>query len=98
MRLSKDPFQLGELVELYARNFGMMEVYYLSLINYHWDEIMGEVFAKRVKIQSLKDGILTLSVNSSSHRMELGLRKIYIIDKINSILNKGSVVSDIIIR
>jgi predicted nucleic acid-binding Zn ribbon protein len=98
MRLSKEPFQLGDLVEIYARSIGITEVYLLSLIKYNWEEIVGEVFAKRVKLQTLKDGILTVAVNSSSHRVELGFRKKIIIDKINELLNKGNVVKDIIIR
>ncbi len=98
MKLSKEPFQLGDLVEVYARSFGITEIYLLSLIKYNWDEIVGEVFAKRVKLLTLKDGILTVTVNSSSHRVELGFRRKFIIDRINEVLNRESVVKDIIIR
>lgn len=93
----KNAVSLKDVLIAYVENVGLTEQYELSLIRNNWDEIVGSKFALESKAESLKNGILTVNVQSSVWRLEIFIRREQIIDKINTFTDKDS-VKEMVIR
>lgn len=85
---------LKDLIQEYINKNNMQEYVLVENIKNDWHIITGNFASKKIKVLSLKNGILRLKTNSSVWRNELILRKTEFINKIN-LHYKNEVIKDI---
>lgn len=86
-----DKERIGGTVLRLLENLGLKDVKECALIISKWDQIAGEGLLHLVKPESLRCGILHLSVSNHSWAQELQLQKPIFLKKINKALGVEAV-------
>lgn len=73
---------LGNIIRQVTDNYNLKNQYVQSVLEKHWEDIVGEYPAKVCKIDKYDSGSLYLKTHSSTWKTELMLRAEFIIDKI----------------
>lgn len=80
---SKEPRSIKDIISDFVDDRHLHKYFDLVKLKTDWHIIVGDAFASKISINSLKEGILRLKTNSSVVRYEVSIRKQYLIDKIN---------------
>lgn len=80
---SKEPRSIKDIISDFVDDRHLHKYFDLVKLKTDWHIIVGDAFASKISIYSLKEGILRLKTNSSVVRYEVSIRKQYLIDKIN---------------
>ncbi len=88
---------LKTVIDSIINKYGWTEQVYFERIKDDWQEIVGDLPSKKIKIKAYKDKILFLSSSASVWSNELILRKEEIIKTINEKYSKY-LVKDIVIK
>lgn len=80
---SKEPRSIKDIVSDFVDDRHLHKYFDLEKLKIDWHIIVGDAFAAKISIHSLKEGTLRLKTNSSVVRYEVSIRKQYFIDKIN---------------
>lgn len=91
---SKEPRSIKDIVSDFVDDRHLHKYFDFEKLKTDWQIIVGEAFAAKISIYSLRDGVLKLKTNSSVVRYEISIRKQYLIDRINLHFKK-EIVKDI---
>lgn len=80
---SKEPRSIKDIVSDFVDDRHLHKYFDYEKLKSDWHIIVGDAFAAKISIYSLKEGTLRLKTNSSVVRYEVSIRKQYFIDKIN---------------
>ncbi len=74
---------LGGVIERLLKAYGLEDGYYAAAMITHWEKMMGTAVARHTRELKLKDGVLTIKLESASLRQELSYAKEKIAERIN---------------
>ncbi len=88
--------RMKDLINDFIETNGYEEYFILENVKRDWHLFVGEIASSKIRIKSLKDGVLSLATHSSVWRSEFMLRKSEFIKKINTYYKK-EIIKDITI-
>jgi len=84
---------LGEVINRLLKAYGLEEGYYEAAIITHWENLMGRAVATRTREVKLKQGVLTVYLESASLRQELMYSREKIVQRINEEMGINLVIA-----
>ena len=91
------PKSVGAAIQELAKHLGMEKNLEEYQVITSWQDIVGEQIAKVTQAQRMENGVLFIGVSTAPWRAELSMKRMEIMQKINSLLGK-SVVKEIRFR
>jgi len=88
---------VGAAIQELAKHLGMEKNLEEYQVITSWQDIVGEQIAKVTQAQRMENGVLFIGVSTAPWRAELSMKRMEIMQKINSLLGK-SVVKEIRFR
>ncbi len=82
--MSIDYKSISQILEKIIQKQNLQDEIEKSILIDEFENIVGSQIAKQVKIKNLKDGILTVEIESSSWKSEIFLMREKIMEKINN--------------
>ncbi len=82
--MSIDYKSISQILEKIIQKQNLQDEIEKSILIDEFENIVGSQIAKQVKIKNLKDGILTVEIESSPWKSEIFLMREKIIEKINN--------------
>ncbi|MFC1557731.1 DciA family protein [candidate division KSB1 bacterium] len=92
--LSRKPKPLTNVLHGLIKNLGIEKGLRQAQVFEVWDEVVGNVNAKKAKPSRIDRGVLFVKVSESAWRQELFLQRYEIKSKLNNVL-KGNIIKDI---
>ena len=97
MRKKTNDEQLGDILKQMVKALKLENNLDRVSIENAWEKVMGQSIAKQTKGLTLRDGVLTVNIESSALRMELHYGREKIKKILNDELHKDA-VKDVIVR
>ena len=91
------PKPVGAAIQDLARHLGLEKNLEDYQVITSWPDVVGEQIARVTQAQRMENGVLFVSVSTAPWRAELSMKRMEIMQKINSLLGK-SVVKEIRFR
>ncbi len=95
--MAREPVLFQDILDIIVKKLGWSELYLQSRLENDWTELLGENISKVVKIKRIKNRTLILKINSSTWRIEMTLRKEWLMELINSKYGENS-INEVVIR
>lgn len=95
--MDSNTHSLQSVLDRIITKYGWTEQVYYERIKEDWNDFIGDIPAKKIKIKALKDKILFISSSASVWSNELILRKEEIIKSINTKYGKF-LIDDIVVK
>ncbi|MCX6147971.1 MAG: DciA family protein [Candidatus Kapabacteria bacterium] len=83
---NKNAIRISNLVEEFVKTNNLTEKVICEKIRINWSKITSLSLSKNVKVVELNNGILKLSTDVASWRLEISLHKIEIVSLVNNFL------------
>ncbi len=97
MARDNDGTPLKELINKYLDSINIKSKIFEINIKEHWEKVMGTFIAQKTKNINLKNGVLTLKIDSPIIKNELNMGKSKIIDLLHKEIGQNCII-EIIIR
>lgn len=88
---------LKEAIEKLMAHYHIEDRYRFEQVKNKWEEVVGKMIAQRTERMSLKNGILYITLSSSTLRQELSFMKADLIKRVNEEATKD-IVKEIVFR
>lgn len=97
MRRKSNEMSLKEAIEKLMAHYHIEDRYRFEQVKNKWEEVVGKMIAQRTERMSLKNGILYITLSSSTLRQELSFMKADLIKRVNEEATKD-IVKEIVFR
>lgn len=97
MRRKSNEMSLKEAIEKLMAHYHIEDRYRFEQVKNKWEEIVGKMIAQRTERMSLKNGILYITLSSSTLRQELSFMKADLMKRVNEEASK-EIVKEIVFR